>query len=90
MFTNTNEEYIVEYAVNTQKAIVLDALRKGETLTPMKAFSRWWITKLATRVSELKRDMEGTGEKIISEMQYEYDAEGKVKRKYAAYHLERC
>lgn len=70
-----NEEYIVEHAVNTQKAIILEALRNGETLTPMKAISRWWITKLATRISELKRDLEGTDEMIITEMQYQREFE---------------
>lgn len=50
----------------SQQLIILKALRKGRTLTPMVAFSSMGITKLATRISEiLSRKMLDKGEKIV-------------------------
>lgn len=40
----------------SQKEMILSALVAGETLTPIDALKRFGCFKLATRVSELKRD----------------------------------
>ena len=39
-----------------QKEQILDYLKSFKTITPMEAFSDLGITKLATRVSEMRRD----------------------------------
>lgn len=50
----------------SQQLIILKALRRGKTLTPMVAFGSMGITKLATRISEiLSRKMLDKGEKIV-------------------------
>ena len=40
----------------TQKEQILDYLARFNTITPMEAFAYLGITKLATRVSEMRRD----------------------------------
>ena len=40
----------------TQKEQILDYLQRFKTITPMDAFADLGITKLATRVSEMRRD----------------------------------
>lgn len=40
----------------TQKEQILDYLKRFETITPMQAFGDLGITKLATRISEMRRD----------------------------------
>ena len=40
----------------TQKEQILDYLARFKTITPMEAFADLGITKLATRVSEMRRD----------------------------------
>ena len=40
----------------TQKEQILDYLERFKTITPMEAFADLGITKLATRVSEMRRD----------------------------------
>lgn len=40
----------------TQKEQILDYLARFNTITPMEAFADLGITKLATRVSEMRRD----------------------------------
>ena len=39
----------------TQKEQILDYLERFETITPMEAFADLGITKLATRISEMRR-----------------------------------
>lgn len=39
-----------------QKEQILDYLQKFKTITPMEAFADLGITKLATRVSEMRSD----------------------------------
>ena len=40
----------------TQKEQILDYLSRFKTITPMEAFADLGITKLATRVSEMRRE----------------------------------
>ena len=40
----------------TQKEQILDYLERFKTITPMEAFADLGITKLATRVSEMRRE----------------------------------
>ena len=40
----------------TQKEQILDYLNRFKTITPMEAFADLGITKLATRVSEMRRE----------------------------------
>lgn len=40
----------------TQKEQILDYLERFNTITPMEAFADLGITKLATRVSEMRRE----------------------------------
>lgn len=40
----------------TQKEAILKFLDDNKTITPFEAFSELGITKLATRISELKKD----------------------------------
>lgn len=40
----------------TQQQMILDHIEKYGSITPFEAFSGYGITKLATRVSELRRD----------------------------------
>ena len=40
----------------TQKEQILDYLKRFNTITPMEAFADLGITKLATRVSEMRRE----------------------------------
>lgn len=40
----------------TQKEQILDYLKRFKTITPMEAFADLGITKLATRVSEMRRE----------------------------------
>lgn len=40
----------------TQKQAILDYIMKFGSITPIQAFDDLGITKLATRISELKRD----------------------------------
>lgn len=51
----------------TQREQILDYLRLFGSITPMEAFADLGITKLATRVSEMRRDgMEFKIEKVKS------------------------
>lgn len=38
-----------------QRQMILDYLKENGTITPFEAFSKLGITKLATRISEMKR-----------------------------------
>lgn len=40
----------------TQKEQIIDYLQRFKTITPMEAFADLGITKLATRISEMRRD----------------------------------
>ena len=40
----------------TQKEQIIDYLQRFKTITPMEAFADLGITKLATRVSEMRSD----------------------------------
>lgn len=40
----------------TQKEQILDYLNRFKTITPMEAFADLGITKLATRVSEMRKE----------------------------------
>lgn len=40
----------------TQREAIIDYIEKFGSITPMEAFSDLGITKLATRVSEMKKD----------------------------------
>lgn len=40
----------------TQREAILDYINKNGSITPMQAYSELGITKLATRVSEMKKD----------------------------------
>ena len=40
----------------TQKELILEYIRQFGSITPMEAFANFGITKLATRISEMKRD----------------------------------
>ena len=44
------------YKYMTQGERVLEYLKDHDTISPMEAFSKLGITKLATRVSELQKD----------------------------------
>jgi hypothetical protein len=49
----------------TQQELILQYLEKYKSITPMEAFSDLGITKLATRVSEMRREgIEIEGETI--------------------------
>ena len=66
----------------TQKEQILDYLKRFKTITPMEAFADLGITKLATRVSEMRREgVEFNIEIINSKNRY-----GKPTR-YAKYSL---
>ena len=41
--------------MTTQREIVLEHLRTHDSITPMEAFSRYGITKLATVISDMIR-----------------------------------
>ena len=49
----------------TQHNLITAHIDTFGSITPFEAFSEYGITKLATRVSELRRD----GEQIVGEMQ---------------------
>ena len=40
----------------TQKELILEYITRFGSITPMQAFSDLGITKLATRISEMKKD----------------------------------
>ena len=40
----------------TQRESILEYLKQNKTITPMEAFRELGITKLATRISEMRRD----------------------------------
>lgn len=40
----------------TQKQLILNYIREFGSITPLQAFADLGITKLATRISEMKRD----------------------------------
>lgn len=40
----------------TQKEQIIDYLKRFETITPMQAYGDLGITKLSTRISEMRRD----------------------------------
>ena len=50
----------------TQKQAIVAYLRANGSMTPMDAFDKLHITKLATRVSELRRD----GVEITGQMEH--------------------
>ena len=68
----------------TQREQILDYLQRFETITPMQAFSDLGITKLATRISEMRRD----GMEFNIEMIKGKNRLGKHMR-YAKYSLKR-
>lgn len=69
---------------NGQKRKIINWLEKGRTLTTMEAFTRFGITKLTTRISELRRD----GYDIVGETKYGTDRDGN-KVRFNVYHLEK-
>ena len=40
----------------TQKELIISYITQFGSITPMEAFSNFGITKLATRISEMRRD----------------------------------
>ena len=67
----------------TQKQMVIDYIKNFGSITPMEAFSDLGITKLATRVSELRRN----GERIVKKMENGKNRFGR-KIRYARYCFE--
>lgn len=58
---------------NTQKQRILDYIARNGSITTFEAFTELGITKLTTRISELRRDgYQIDGQKVIVE-----DAKGK-------------
>lgn len=70
---------------DTQKQKILDHLAKHESITTFEAFSELGITKLTTRISELRRD----GYDITSETVMLHDDKGKVTTRFNRYKLNR-
>lgn len=68
---------------DTQKRRILDHLAKHEGITTYDAFIELGITKLTTRISELRRD----GYDIVSERVLIHDDKGKVRTRYNRYRL---
>ena len=66
----------------TQKEMVIQYIEDFGSITPMEAFSDLGITKLATRVSEMKKD----GIEFKTEMVHGRNRYGKPTR-YARYSL---
>ena len=66
----------------TQKEMVIQYIEDFGSITPMEAFSDLGITKLATRVSEMKKD----GIEFKTEMVHGGNRYGKPTR-YARYSL---
>lgn len=55
----------------TQRELILQYLQDFESITPMEAYNDLGITKLATRVSEMRRDgIEIDGETIAVKNRY--------------------
>ena len=67
----------------TQKDEIERYIREHGSITPMDAFNDLGITKLATRVSEMKRD----GIRIIGELEKEKNRNGK-KVQFMRYRME--
>lgn len=67
----------------TQNERILRHLREIGCITPMEAIGQYGITKLATRVSEMKRD----GHPIITTMVYGKNRFGEPTH-WASYRLE--
>lgn len=69
---------------NSQSRKILEWLEEGNTITTYEAFSIFGITKLTTRISELRRD----GYDIVGETKTATNGDGK-KVKFNEYHLEK-
>lgn len=68
---------------DTQKQKILDHLAKHESITTFEAFSELGITKLTTRISELRRDgYDITAERVVLRDNY-----GRVKTRFNRYRL---
>lgn len=67
---------------NTQKMRIIKHLEDGKTITTAEAFSLFGITKLTTRISELRHD----GYDIAGEMVIDTDRNGQRCR-YNRYRL---
>ena len=70
---------------DTQKKKIIDYLTAHDGITTMDAFVRLGITKLTTRISELRRD----GYDITSETVLIHDDKGKVTTRFNRYKLNR-
>lgn len=68
---------------NTQKQRILDHLVRKGSITTMEAFTELNITKLTTRISELRRD----GYDIVAERVIIRDDYGRVKTRFNRYRL---
>lgn len=68
---------------NTQKQKILDHLARRGSVTTMEAFTELGITKLTTRISELRRD----GYDIVAERVVLRDNYGRVKTRFNRYRL---
>lgn len=69
---------------NTQKQKILDYLAWHGSITTMEAFAELGITKLTTRISELRRD----GYRIAGEKICMHDRTGKVISRFNRYTIE--
>lgn len=67
----------------SQRMKIIEYIRKHGSITPIEAFYELGITKLATRISELKRE----GERIVTETVYDVNRDGKPNH-YCKYSLE--
>jgi hypothetical protein len=64
----------------TQRELILEYITRFGSITPMEAYSNLGITKLATRISEMRRD----GKEFNIEMETSKNKFGKTTR-YARY-----
>lgn len=68
-----------------QKSTVMNHMLKYGSISPIEAFEKYKITRLAAVVCDLRNS--GVG--IVTVMKYRYDADGKVASKWASYRLTR-
>lgn len=66
---------------NTQKQRIIDYIAREGSITTIEAFMELGITKLTTRISELRRDgYDIEGEKVVV-----YDSKGKAVSRFNRY-----
>ena len=66
-----------------QKSTVMNHMIKFGSISPMEAFEKYNITRLAAVVCDLRN----SGINIVTVMKYRYDHDGKVASKWASYRL---